>query len=262
MHRLMEDFSFIDAHVHVNSRSPDDFRRLAAAGCRAVVAAAGPEAGFSSTASLKDYFRRLHRVDRPRIEACGLDCYLALGIHPRAARGRALVRALGVMNRLLEEFQAAALGEVGLEEGGDLEKELLQLQLEIAREKDLPVILHTPRRNKLRALELSLELVQKAALRPARVLLDHLDEAVLELARSSGCWLGLSIHPAKLSPQQAAQLVCSLGGERLILSSDLGECEGWLFALPAAACAMEEQGVAPEVIKRVCLQNAREFLGR
>ena len=257
----MVTWRYIDAHVHANSRSVEDFERLKGVGCAGLVALAGPEAGFSSSDSVLDHFRRLANVDRPRIERCGLACHLALGIHPAGIPGKDVDALLAQLPEILEHLGAVALGEIGLERGGELEERVLLAQLQIAAHRGLAVVLHTPRLDKQRLLDRSLEILQESGLPGEKVLLDHLDEAVLPGALSSGCFLGLSVHPSKLKPQEAAELVQANPGGRFVLTSDLGAHPSYLFGIPAAISAMEDLGVDSTVLRAVAHDHAARWLG-
>ncbi len=245
---------FIEAHMHADSRSGEEFERLAAAGCEGIVAVAGPAGGFSSSAGLDDYFRRQDRLDRKRIERAGLKAWIALGLHPVGIPEAGLDEVLTGLAEMLKKHHAHALGEVGLERGGDLEERVLSRCFAVAKELDLPLILHTPRHEKRKMLNRSLELLAQSGLSPERVLADHLDGTCLDLASQAGCWLGLSVHPAKLSARQAAEMVANHGTERIIVTSDTGSNPSYLFALPAFIAAGDAQGL-PEAQIQSCIRD-------
>jgi len=253
---------FIDAHVHANNRSSEDFRRLAAAGCAGVVAVAGEEGGFSLPESVLDHFRRLARVDRPRLQAAGVKCWLALGVHPRGIPASNAETLWPRLPEIWRELAADAVGEVGLEDDSPAERRALLEQLRLADQEKLPVIVHTPRRHKAMRLRTTLEILADSGIAPERVCLDHLDEDTLEPAADSGCWLGLTVHPAKLSPARVAGLVASRGGARIIVSSDLGANPSYLFGVPAAEQAMREMGLDEQDIRAAVHDNAAGFMDR
>ncbi len=257
---FMTQLKFIDAHIHANNRSSEDFARLATVGCEGIVAVAGEEGGFHSPQSVLDYFNRLALVDRPRVEAAGIRCYLALGIHPAGVPIDDIDELLSVLENTLREHQAAALGEIGLQNGGAEEERVLSAQLEIAAKVDLPVVLHTPRKNKKVLLGRILQIISDSRLAPERVLLDHLNGQVLPEALGSGCMLGLSVHPAKLSPAEACEVVAAYDPARLILSTDMGSNPSYLFGIPAAVSAMRDHGLAEEIIRAVAYDNAKIFV--
>ena len=252
---------FIDAHVHAHSRSGEDFGRLRLAGCAGLVAVADEGGGYSGPGSVLDHFKRLDRVDRGRVERAGLKFHLALGMHPRGIPYGGVDEVLKAMPEALRAYRAAALGEIGLEQGGEAEERVLAEQLNIAAQAGLPAIVHTPRQGKPQAVERILAVLSGCKLKPDRILLDHLNEEVLPLASDAGCWLGLAVHPAKLPPDRAAGLVEKHGPGRFIFSTDMGAAASWLFGIPAAISAMQDRGLGDDVIRAVVFQNAAGLLG-
>lgn len=252
---------FIDAHVHAHSRSGEDFGRLRLAGCAGLLAVADEGGGYSGPGSVLDHFKRLDRVDRGRVELAGLKFHLALGMHPRGIPYGGADEVLKAMPEALKAYRAAAVGEIGLELGGEAEERMLAEQLNIAAQVGLPAIVHTPRQDKRRAVERILALLPGCKQQPENILLDHLDEEVLPMVADTGCFLGLSIHPAKLSPDQAAGLVEAHGSGRFILSTDMGAAASWLFGIPAAISAMQDRGLGDDVIRAVVYDNAAGLLG-
>ncbi len=259
---MLEPIPFIDPHVHADSRSAEEFPRLATAGCVGLVAVSGPAGGFSSPDGLVDHFRRLHRVDRRRIEAAGLRAWVAIGAHPGGIPERDLDAFLDAWPDHLVTYAAAAVGEVGLDAGGEREERVLRRAFEVAAAADLPLILHTPREGKVQRLERSLDLLAASPLAAGRVLADHLDPGCIGLARQAGCWLGLSVHPAKLSPDAAADLVADQGPERVLIDSDAGANPSHLFALPATISALRDRGVADDAIRAVVHDHAAALTGQ
>lgn len=253
--------AFIDAHVHAHSRSGEDFGRLRVAGCAGLLAVADEGGGYRGPDSVLDHFRRLDRVDRVRVEHAGLRFFLALGIHPRGIPEKGVDRVLAALPDALSSHRASALGEIGLERGGDREESVLAGQLDIAADAGLPAVVHTPRSGKRPAVERILELLGKSRLNPGKLLMDHLDQDTLELARGAKCWLGLSVHPAKLSPDQAAGIVAAHGPGRLVFSTDMGASPSFLFGIPAAISAMQDRGLDDDVIRAVVHDNAARLLG-
>lgn len=258
---MFDSIAFIDPHVHADSRSAEEFPRLKAAGCVGLVAVSGPGGGFSSPDGLTDHFRRLHRVDRRRLQAAGLQAWVAIGAHPGGIPERDLDRFLDAWPEHLKDFEAAAVGEVGLDAGGEREERVLTRAFDVAAQADLPVILHTPRQDKPSLLARSLELLAASKLAAERVLVDHLDADSLDLARQAGCWLGLSVHPAKLSADQVADLIADQGAARVLVDSDAGANPSYLFALPAAISALRDRGVNEEAIRAVVHDHAAALLG-
>ncbi len=129
----------IDTHCHLDAAEFDADRdavaaAAAAAGVATIVVPAIERANFGAVASVC----RAYPGCRP-----------AWGIHPLFV-GRAREDDLGALRALLRENPAAAVGEIGLdyfvaERDESLQQYYFVEQLKLAREFDLPVILHVRR---------------------------------------------------------------------------------------------------------------------
>lgn len=126
-----------DSHAHYNDERFDQDRHevLSAqfqAGVARILEVACDPADFTKALDL------CHRYS---------GIYCALGVHPHEA-GKADAKALSELARLLKtEDKAVALGEIGLDYHYDfypreVQQKAFQEQLELARELDLPVVLH------------------------------------------------------------------------------------------------------------------------
>lgn len=74
--------------------------------------------------------------------------YPALGLHPMFCRQHSLMEDIELLEKLLSESNPVAIGEIGLDfyrsrgQGEQLQYEIFECQLSIARDAGLPVILH------------------------------------------------------------------------------------------------------------------------
>ena len=258
---MINPIPFIDPHVHADSRSVEEFSRLKTAGCKGILALSGPAGGFRSPDSLFDHFRRLDRVDRPRIVKSGLMAWIGLGIHPASIPKKRLDEALWYWEDAVEHYNGQAIGEIGLETCSDKEEQVLGRGFEVALQTNLPAIVHTPRTDKSHALLRTLAILEESKLAVDRVLLDHIDEEVVEMAIDSGCFVGLSVHPAKLTPYRVASLVAKLGAQRFVINTDMGANPSHLFGIPACISAMVDLEVEPATIQAVVYENGARLIG-
>lgn len=128
--------ALIDTHCHLSfsplmERAPQVLERARTAGVHQVIVPAYDVASWQPIEGLMDQS----------------GVYGAFGLHPWVA-GEAL--PLEQLARRLEQDRAVALGEIGLDHGDGMpprarQEEVLRLQLQLAREMDLPVILHCRR---------------------------------------------------------------------------------------------------------------------
>ncbi|WP_242343553.1 TatD family hydrolase [Anaeromyxobacter terrae] len=200
-----------------------------------------------------------------RLRRAGLDGHAAVGIHPRRIPLRGLEALLADLPVALDRPEVTAIGAVGLAEGGELEERVLVRQLELARELRRPVLVATPSRAKERITRRLLTLLNEAALDPGRVLVTGADGRTVRAVRACGYLAGLSLSAADGAGQgsiaEAVRLVRALGPEGLVLGSDAGIAGADLLALPRAADRLAKAGLSDAVVRRVCGENARAFLG-
>ena len=201
-----------------------------------------------------------------RLRRQGLAAFAALGVHPRRIPPRGLEALLAELPGALGRPEVAALGAVGLAEGGEHEERVLTRQLELARELRLPVLVETPWRAKERMTRRVLAVLREAELDPSKVLVAGAGERTVRAIRACGYLAGLPLSAggARGRPDgldSAVAIVRALGPERLVLTSDAGVGGGDLLALPRAADRLARAGLSEAVVRRVCGENAAAFLG-
>ncbi len=249
---------FFDAHLHADCRSSEEMETMSLFGTEAAVTLS-VGAGLSTPASVLDYWDRLVKAEPRRAARYSLRLGTGLGLHPATA-DKDNREALESLPTWLALPGVVAVGELGLETGSAEEVALLQAQLTLSKQVGLPVVLHTPEEDKLTVTRQLLEIVERAALAPGAVLVDHVAEESFEVVYASGCWIGLTVHPRSLNPQQAAGLLEGYGPERVVLSSDVGRDPADLWSLPRTALECRRLGLG-EVAQPAFYDNACAFYG-
>src|SRR5688572_18886436 len=179
-----------DPHVHMTSRTTDDYAAMAAAGIRAVV-----EPSFwlgqprTNVGTFEDYFLSLLGWERFRASQFGIRHFCTLALNPKEANNPAVADAvLKLLPKYLGKDGVVAVGEIGYDDQTEAEDRIFRAQVELAREFELPILIHTPHRDKKRGTERTLALVKDMKFDPARTLVDHNTEETLPLTLESGCW--------------------------------------------------------------------------
>lgn len=255
----MNGFDLFDAHLHADGLSDQDVRSLAYFGVRAALLPAHDPAGAVRPAEILAHFDDLRTVQVQRLWSLGVRAFVALGVHPARVPWHGLDEVLAELPRHLEGGAVVALGEIGLEHATALEEGALARQLGLAQELSLPVLLHTPERDKKAVTQRLLALVRESGLAPDRVLVDHASTETVRLVRECGHFAGLTVHPGRMSAENAALLLRRYGCEGLILSSDAGDGAGDILSLPRAASVLAEAGLSELILRRVLAQNALAF---
>lgn len=254
-----------DPHIHMTSRTTDDYEAMAAAGIEALV-----EPAFwlgqprSSVGSFVDYFDALIGWERFRAGQFGIRHHCTIGLNPKEANDEALAReVLEVMPRYLAKDRVVAVGEIGFDALTAAEERAFAAQLELAAAHELPVLVHTPHRDKLVGTARSLELVAASPVAPERVLIDHNNELTFERVLASGCWCGFTIYPdTKMDEQRLVRIVEAHGLERMIVNSaaDWGRSDP--LKVPKTAGAMRAAGFPERAIERLVWDNPVAFFAQ
>ena len=92
-----------------------------------------------------------------------------------------------------------------------LEDKYFRAQLELAKELELPVMIHTPHRDKKRGTLRSMDVVEEHGLRPELVVIDHNNEETVREVLDRGFWAAFSIYPhTKMGNERMAEIVRQL----------------------------------------------------
>ena len=254
-----------DPHIHMTSRTTDDYLAMAAAGIAAVV-----EPAFwvgqprTHVGTFEDYFLSLLGWERFRAGQFGIRHYCTLAMNPREANDPALVDGvLALLPRYLEKDGVVAVGEIGYDDMTPAEDAVFAAQLELARAHGLPALIHLPHRDKKRGCERTLALVREARFPPELTLVDHNTEETLPLTLEAGCWAGHSIYPqTKMDEPRMVALVQRYGADRILVNSaaDWGVSDP--LKVPKTRDAMRAAGIADATLAKVFWANPTAFFAQ
>src|SRR5690606_18445443 len=159
-----------DPHIHMTSRTTDDYQAMAAAGIAAIV-----EPAFwvgqprTHVGSFEDYFLSLLGWERFRASQFGIKHFCTLGMNPKEANHAELANGvLALLPEYLEKDGVVAVGEIGYDDMTEAEEKVFQRQIEMAMEAELPILIHTPHRDKKRGTERTIALVKESGIAPER----------------------------------------------------------------------------------------------
>jgi uncharacterized protein len=258
---------YIDPHIHMVSRTTDDYEHMALAGCLAVTEPAF-WAGFarSSPQGFFDYFRQLTDYEPRRAARYGIDHYCWLCINPKEAEDAAFAReVVALIPEFLDRPNVLGIGEIGLNKNSRNELAILEEQIALAARFGQMILVHTPHlEDKLKGTKLIMDAIRRNGdIDPGRVLIDHVEEHTVKLVLDRGFWAGMTLYPeTKCTPQRAADIIEMYGNERLWVNSagDWG-CSDPL-AVPKAAREMSRRGHGAGVVNRIIFGNPVEFLSQ
>jgi predicted metal-dependent TIM-barrel fold hydrolase len=254
-----------DPHIHMTSRTTLDYEAMAGAGIVAVV-----EPSFwmgqprSHVGSFEDYFASLLGWERFRASQFGIRHFCTLSLNPKEANSARIAQGvIDLLPRYLSKDGVVAVGEIGYDDMTSEEDKYFAAQLELAIRFDLPVLIHTPHRDKKRGTERSLALIREVGFPEERALIDHNTEETLPLVLESACWAGHSIYPfTKMDEPRMVVLVKRYGAERILINSaaDWGVSDP--LKVPKTAALMRESGISEADIERIVWKNPVAFFSQ
>jgi predicted metal-dependent TIM-barrel fold hydrolase len=254
-----------DPHIHMTSRTTDDYQAMAAAGIAVLV-----EPAFwigqprTHVGTFEDYFLSLVGWERFRARQFGIRHFCTIGMNPREANDPALVDGvLALLPGYLEKDGVVAVGEIGYDDMTPAEDRCFATQLELARAHQLPALIHLPHRDKKRGCERTIAVVRESRLPPELVIIDHNTEETLPLVLDSGCWAGHSIYPhTKMDEPRMVALVQSYGAEHILVNSaaDWGVSDP--LKVPKTRDAMRAAGIGETTIEHVLWRNPIAFFAQ
>jgi uncharacterized protein len=252
----------IEPHIHMYSRTTDDYVAMYKAGIRACVEPSfwmGCNRRYAGT--FFDYFNLILEFETVRSRRFGIDHFCAVALNPKEAEDRALAHeVIDGLTPYLDHPRCVALGEIGLNNITPNEEEAFTRQLHIAHERQMPVIVHLPHVDKLRGAIRILDIVKSEGINPDCVVIDHNTEETIRRSRESGCYSGMTVYPiSKLNPERVSAIIREYGSDRMIVngSADWGVSDP--LSLIKVATQLKQDGFADADIRHVTFDNAMAF---
>jgi predicted metal-dependent TIM-barrel fold hydrolase len=250
---------FFDPHVHMTSRTTDDYQAMADAGIVALIEPAfwlgQPRTGVDS---FKDYYSSLIGWERFRSSQFGIKHYCTMGLNSREANNEALAeQVMALLPQFIYKEGVVGIGEIGFDDQTAAEEKYFRLQLELAREAGLPVQIHTPHRDKKKGTTRSMDIAIEHGLSPYSVIVDHNNEETVKEVLDKGFWAAFTIYPfTKMGNERMVEIVKQYGSERIMINSaaDWGISDP--LAVPKSAALMKRSGISLQDIELVTYRNA------
>ncbi|MFS8615708.1 MAG: TatD family hydrolase [Solitalea sp.] len=256
---------FIDPHVHMVSRTTDDYEAMQKAGVVAVI-----EPAFwlgqprTAAGSFKDYYSSLVGWERFRASQFGIKHYCTIGLNSKEANNEPLAeQVMDLLPLYIFKEGVVGIGEIGYDDQTAAEDKYFRAQIELAREAGLPIQIHTPHRDKKKGTIRSMDVCEEHGVDPSTVIVDHNNEETVEEVLNRGYWTAFTIYPnTKMGNERMVEIVRQYGAERIMINSaaDWGVSDP--LSVPKTAALMLERGIPQEQVELVCYKNALEAFGQ
>jgi predicted metal-dependent TIM-barrel fold hydrolase len=255
---------YLDPHIHMISRTTDDYETLAKMGC---VGLSEPAfwAGFDrgSVDSFRDYFRQLTDFEPRRAAQYGIQHFTWLCINAKEAENVTLSReVIAMIPEFLDKPGVLGIGEIGLNKNTKNEATIFMEHVDLAVRFDQQILIHTPHlEDKYQGTRMILDMLMgDTRIDRGRVLVDHVEEHTVRRVLENGFWAGMTLYPVtKCTPQRACDIIEMYGPERLMVNSagDWGPSKP--TAVPDFIMEMRRRGHAESLIRKIVYDNPLEF---
>lgn len=257
----VQGMRFFDPHVHMSSRTTDDYQAMADAGVVGLIEPAfwlgQPRTGPDS---FRDYYSSLVGWERFRASQFGIRHYCTIGLNSKEANQESLAeQVMELLPLYIYKEGVVGIGEIGFDDQTALEERYYRRQLDMAMEAGLPVQIHTPHRDKRRGTLRSMEIALEHGLDPSMVIVDHNNEETVQEVLNRGFWAAFTIYPfTKMGNERMVDIVRRYGSSRIMVNSaaDWGISDP--LAVPKTAALMLQKGIEPQTVKEVTYTHAIE----
>lgn len=258
---------YIDPHIHMVSRTTDDYESMAKMGCVALSEPAfwaGWDRGH--VGGFRDYFRHITDFEPKRAAQYGIQHFTWMCINAKEAEDRGMAReVIAIIPEFLDKPNVLGIGEIGLNKNSKNEVLTFLDQVELAATHDQSILVHTPHlADKYQGTRMSIDmLLADSRIDPQRVIIDHCEEHTVRLALENGFWAGMTLYPTtKCTPERAVDMVEMYGPERMLVdtSGDWGPSRP--ENIPNFIMAMRRRGHPDSLIHKIVYENPLEFFNQ
>jgi len=254
-----------EPHAHMFSRITDDYEAMALSGVRAVL-----EPAFwlgqnrTHVGTFIDYFDTIIGWERFRSQQFGIHHFCTMALNPREANDdRVNDAVMEILPRYLEKDSVLGVGEIGLDDQTAKEEKYYIAQLELAVKHELPVLIHTPHRDKVKGFQRCIDILRDMDFPMERILLDHGNEETIRVTKDIGCVSGFSIYPGtKMSPTRMVEIVKEYGVDGIVINSacDWGVSDP--LSVPKTVDKLLQAGVAEADVSKLVWDNPVAFFAQ
>ena len=255
----------IDPHLHIDRMKGKDAETLSIAGVEAgILPTPHLLQWMVSAETLFRMWRNFLDFEVNHSQSLGIEMRVTLGVPFYGLDTESMVECVKQLPKYLENKNVVGLGEIGMDAGIKDEEKLFRTHLAIAKEHNLPVIVHTPTPMEPQASKVTkqiINVIESEHFPMDRVILDHTGKSTLKTRLSSGAMVGLSLCYDKLRPEDAAEIAAENPEYRkqFLINSEFGYAGEGYFSVPRAVLSMRRLGLNRDVIEGITWNNPKNF---
>ena len=208
--------------------------------------------------SFKDYFSSIIGWEPFRASQFGIKHYCTIGLNSKEANNQPLAeQVMELLPYYAIKDNVVAIGEIGYDDQTEAEDKFFRLQIELAKDLELPIMVHTPHRDKKNGTLRSMDVLEEHKFDPSLVVIDHNNEETVKSVLDRGYWTAFTIYPkTKMGGERMVDIVRKYGAERIIVDSSADWGVSDPLSVPKTAKLMLENGIPTEHVHLTCYKNA------
>lgn len=255
----------VDAHIHMDRMAGEDILRMSWGGVEvAIIPTPHLMSGLFLPKTVIELWEKTLGYMVEYGASMGVDCYATIAVPFYGITTEGYDELLKEMPNFLKEERVVGVGEIGMDNGNDHEVRLFREQLAMAKDYDLPVIVHTPTPREPQVAGMTSRIIEilKSENYPLdKAVVDHTGKNTFDERIKSGCITGLSVCYDKLTAEEAADLLIKNQDKRdyITLGSELGYGGAGHLSLVKVAWALRMEGVSREDIEYVMWENPKKL---
>lgn len=262
-----------DHHIHMDARDCNGYEAMALANVERILVPCSPTGERkSSRQAWADRFERLMKAEAERAQTFGITLSAALAVCAGDATEReSAIEGIDEIASRLGKHNVAAIGELSLRTFSELEIELFRRHLQLATERDYPVIIEAPieMRNFERMLEELENNIRAGFGIPGRMcLIDVNYEKIKAAHRLNLGAYGVPVSPKidglfclreKLDHREVLRILDDFGSGHLMLNSGLHVGFADPLCLPKTVLRLHVHGLDLKTLSSLAMENANAF---
>jgi len=257
----------IDSHLHIEALNYHDLEAMALAGVKAIISHTSQPGVHRDipAQAIFDFADSVLGFHSWRASQFFIETYFCIGVSMVGVPIDYKL-ALEKLPSYFNKDRIIGIGEIGFEPSSttcpDLcqQEEILLAQLNMAKEFNKPVTLHTPLTEKPKWVKRYLAMVKEVGLKPDQVIIDHADETIVKMITESGCNAAITVQPwRKVRPADAAKAVQSGDIGLLLIDSDCSTLDSDPLSVPKTVLEMRKLAMPEGTVNKVVWDNPRRI---
>jgi len=247
----------IDSHTHIQLISYYDLKLMHNNGIDSLVTCVGSAPLANSYLTIIDVIKTILDLYKKNAKEIGIDVFTGIGINPRNIP-RDWKSSIKPFSDFIKKNDIIAIGEVGLESGSNIEKEVFREMVKLGKDYKIPLIIHTPNENRVKIVKEEIKIIEEIGISKNLVEIDHAGIDILPLIKEHDLNFGITVKVKRLSENDVLRNIQEF--ESGMLNSDVTNVnDSDPLAVPKTVKFLRDNNIENNIIEKISDNNAKAF---